>query len=220
MTEEASRRVLLSTGAPPQRAAWVGYAACAWAFVFAAAHYYWAFGGTWLVGESGVIQSRELLANEPWYYWTSWLVLSTAFAAAGLFPLALSRSRADRLPRWMGKVLTSGVCGVLLLLVAALVASDGPSWTQAPFLLCAAGLALVRVRYGTIPRRALLATTGILGLGMSLYGVIGLAYASPWGAWWLAGGLLFAATAWSSVREPCGSRRGGSKTRSGDGTPP
>ncbi len=58
------------------------------------------------------------------------MVLSTAFAAAGLFPLALSRSRADRLPRWMREALTVGVCGVLLLLVAALVASDGPSWTH------------------------------------------------------------------------------------------
>lgn len=133
------------------------------------------------------------------------------FAAAGLFPLALVRSRADRLPRWMGEAFTLGVCGVLLLLVAALVASDGPSWTQAPFLLCAAGLALVRVRYGTIPRRALRAATGILGLGMALYGAVGLAYASPWGAWWLAGGLLFAATAWLGARVPCGFRRGGSE---------
>jgi hypothetical protein len=170
-----------SADVPSRLAARIGYAACAWAFLFAAAHYYWAFGGAYLVGESGVDQSRELLASDPWYYWTSWMVLGTVFAAAGLFPLALSRPRADRLPRWMGETLTLGVCGVLLLLVAALAASDGPSWTQAPFLLCAAGLALVRDRYRTIPRRALLAATGILGLGMSLYGVLGLAYASPWG---------------------------------------
>ena len=211
MIVETDRKVRPSADVTSRWAARIGYVACAWAFLFAAAHYYWAFGGPWLVGESGVDQSRELLASDPWYYWTSWMVLGTAFAAAGLFPLALSRPPADRLPQWMGEALTSGVCGVLLLLVAALVASDGPSWTQVPFLLCAAGLALVRVRYGTVPRRALRAATGILGLGMSLYGVLGLVYASPWGTWWLAGGLLFAATAWSSVREPCGSRREGSE---------
>ena len=116
-----------SAGVPPQWAAWIGYAACMWAFEFAAAHLYWAFGGAWLVGENGMDQSRELLASEPWYYWTSWMVLGTAFAAAGLFPLALSRSRAYRLPRWMREALTLGVCGVLLILVAALLTSDGPS---------------------------------------------------------------------------------------------
>ncbi len=55
----------LSTGAPSRPVAWIGCAACAWAFLFAAAHYYWAFGGTWLVGQSGVDQSRELLASDP-----------------------------------------------------------------------------------------------------------------------------------------------------------
>lgn len=196
---------------PSRGAALTGYAACAWAFVFAAAHYYWAFGGAWLVGEEGLEQSRRLLASDPWYYWLSWTVLGAAFAAAGLFPLALSRPRPGRRSRWVVETLTTGVCGVLLLLVAALVASDGPSWTQVPFLLCAAGLALVRLRYGTVPRRALRAVTGLLGLGMLLYGLFGLAHASPWGAWWSAGGLLFVATAWSSAREPCRSRKGNSE---------
>jgi hypothetical protein len=188
-----------AAGVSSQRAARLGYAACAWAFLFAAAHYYWAFGGAWLVGESGADQSRELLASDPRYYWTSWMVLGTAFAAVGLFPLALSRPRADRLPRWMSEALTLGACGVLLLLVAALVASDGPSWVQAPFLLCAFGLALVRVRYGTGPRRALLTATVTLSLGMSLYGALGLAYLSLWGAWWLVGGALFLAAALGHV---------------------
>lgn len=212
MIARAGRKQQTSADVPSRWVAWIGYAACAWAFLFAAAHCYWAFGGAWLVGESGVDQSRRLLASDPWYYWTSWMVLGTAFAAAGFFPLALSRSRAGRLPRWMREALTLGVCGVLLLLVTALVASDGPSWTQVPFLLCAAGLALVRVCHGTILRFALIVATGILGLGMSLYGVFGLASVSPWGAWWLSGGLLFAATAWSSVREPHSFRKEGSES--------
>lgn len=32
-------------GTAPRRAVWVGYAACAWAFLFAIAHFYWALGG-------------------------------------------------------------------------------------------------------------------------------------------------------------------------------
>ena len=176
---------------------WVGYAACAWALAFAAAHYYWAFGGAWLVEETGLQQSQD-----PWYYWVSWMVLSTAFVAAGLFPLALSRSRARYPPRWIREVLIWGTCGVLLLLVAALVASSGPSLVQAPFLLCAGGLALVRFRFGTMPRWALIAATGITGLGMVLYGALGLAYASLWGTWWLAGGLLFVATACAHLLRP------------------
>lgn len=68
------------------------------------------------------------------------------------------------------------------------------------FLLCAAGLAAVGIRYGTVPRRALLAATGILGLGMALYGAVGIGYTSPWGAWWLLGGALFLATAWRCAR--------------------
>lgn len=128
-------------------AARVGYAACAWAFLFATAHYYWAFGGAWLVGKSG---------------WTSLGSCSRAthgttgpagwFSARRSSPRVCLRSR--RPPRWMREALTLGVCGVLLLLAAALVASDGPSWAQTPFLLCAAGLALVRARNGTVPRRA------------------------------------------------------------------
>jgi hypothetical protein len=182
---------------------WVGYSACAWALAFAAAHYYWAFGGAWLVGEAGVQQSRELLAQDPWYYWVSWMVLSTAFVAAGSFPLALSRSRERHpLPRWIREVHVWGSCGVLLLLVAALIASSGPSWVQAPFFLCASGLALVRFRFGTMPPRAMIAATGVMGLGMALYGALGLAYASLWGTWWLAGGLLFVATAWAHLLRP------------------
>jgi hypothetical protein len=82
---------------------WIGYAACVWALAFAAAHYYWAFGGAWLVGEAGVRQSRELLACDPWYYWVSWMVLSTAFVTAGSFPFALFRSLERH--RWIREIL-------------------------------------------------------------------------------------------------------------------
>lgn len=185
-----------SAGASPQWDTWIGYAAVAWALAFAAMHYYWALGGAWLVGETGAEQSARLLASDPWYYWMSWATLSTVFVVAGLFPLALTRPRGVALAMWLRLALTWGTCAVLLFLVASLVLSDGPSWTQIPFLVCAAGLAVVGIRYRTVPRRALLAATGILGLGMALYGAIGIGYASPWGPWWLLGGVLFLATAW------------------------
>lgn len=202
MTEGAGGVERSSAGTPPRWTVWVGYMACAWALAFAVAHYYWAFGGVWLVGRSGADHSRELLASEPWYYWTSWMTLGTVFVSAGLFPLALSVSRCGAPPRWMREGLAWGTCAVLVLLVAALALSDGPSWTQAPFLLCAAGLALVRFRYGAVPRWALLAATGVLGLGMALYGAVGIGYLSPWGPWWLLGGTLFLATARSHYRGP------------------
>jgi len=43
-------------------------------------------------------------------------------------------------------VLTWGTCAVLLFLVASPAFSDGPSWTQVPFLLCAAGLVAMAVK--------------------------------------------------------------------------
>ena len=48
----------------------------------------------------------------------------------------------------------------------------------------------------------MIAATGVMGLGMALYGALGLAYASLWGTWWLAGGLLFVATAWAHLLRP------------------
>lgn len=74
-------------------AVWAVYAACAWASIFAAAHYYWALGGTWLLGASQIKESVELLAQRPLYYWISWMTLSTVFVLEGLFPLALARSQ-------------------------------------------------------------------------------------------------------------------------------
>lgn len=62
MTERIDGKERASAAGPPLRAAWAGYAACAWALAFAAAHYYWAFGGAWLVGESGVERGRAVSA--------------------------------------------------------------------------------------------------------------------------------------------------------------
>lgn len=76
------------------------------------------------------------------------------------------------------------------------VTSDGPPWTPPPFILSAAGLISVQLCYGAVPRWALRSATWILGLGMILYGALGISLLSIWGAWWLLGGVLFVTTAW------------------------
>jgi hypothetical protein len=70
-------------------------------------------------------RSATLLARDPWYYWASWTTLSTAFAVAGLFPLALARGgRATTLVA--GGPYLGHVCAVLLFLVASPTARQRP----------------------------------------------------------------------------------------------
>lgn len=177
----------------------VAYAASAWALTFAAAHYHWAFGGTWLLSAEQLTDSHELLTQRPWYHWISWLTLSTAFVLEGLFPLALTYAQTGHLPCWLRHAVTWGTCVVLLLLAAALFVSDSPLWTPLLFMLWAAGLAWVGVRYGTVPPWALHSATFVLGLGMTLYGALGISRLSLWGAWWLLGGVLFVTAAWCNT---------------------
>jgi hypothetical protein len=196
VTGEACGMEPSSAGAPPRRVGWLGPAACAWALLFAAMHYYWAFGGAWPAGETEVEQSARLLVREPWYYWRGWTTPRTVFVVAGSFPLVLARPRGSALPLWLRVALDWGTCAVLFFLLVSPVFSDVRSWTRVAFPLCAAGLAMVGIRYGTVPRWALLAATGTLGLCMVIYGAIGIGHVSPWGLWWLLGGVLFLATVW------------------------
>ena len=177
----------------------VAYVASVWALTFAAAHLYWAFGGTWLLGAAQVGEARVLLAQRPLYYWISWLTLSTVFVLEGLFPLALAYAQNGNLPRWLRFAVTWGTCVGLLLLAAALFASDSPLWTPLLFTSGAAGLAWVGLRYGTVLPWALLSATSILGLGMTFYGILGISRLSLWGMWWLLGGVLFGTTAWCNT---------------------
>jgi hypothetical protein len=180
---------------------WTGYAACVWAVHFAAAHYYWTFGGIWLLDITQVKESRQLLAERPWYYWTSWLTLSTIFVLTGLFPLALARSPSRSLPRWLRFSLVWLTGTVLLLLAASLFVADNSLWSSLPFLLCALGLVLVQRRYRTVPGWVLFVATWTLGIAMMGYGALGISFGSLWGGWWLGGGALFTATAWCHTRQ-------------------
>lgn len=197
--QPAPRPLARSRRYQPALARWTAYAACVWALVFAAAHLYWAFGESWLLEAEQVGEARALLAQRPRYYWVSWLSLGSAFGLAGLFPLALARSRSGPLPRWLGRSVVWGACAVLLLLAAALAASGSPPGAPLLFASCAAGLVWTRLRHGTVPPWALRSATYILGSGMALYGTFGLGRLSLWGAWWFLGGVMFLTAAWCNT---------------------
>lgn len=90
---------------------WAGYAACAWAFVFATPSFYWAAGGTAGMGTLG--PGIAALARDPWFVALVWAT-GVAKLLAGLLALALVRSWGRRVPRW---VLLAGawVGGALLV---------------------------------------------------------------------------------------------------------
>jgi hypothetical protein len=140
-------------------AEWAAYAACGWAFLFAALSFFWAAGGR-----------------------------------TGLHPL--EQQAASNNLAWIAINLGAGVLKALAGLIAvAIVRSWGPR------------------SY----RKFLVAVAWVLGVGMSLYGGLGLIsdvlhvtgvindpaswkwfflYLVLWDPWWVLGGALFVATAW------------------------
>lgn len=144
-------------------AEWAAYAACGWAFLFAALSFFWAAGGR-----------------------------------TGLHPL--EQQAASNNLAWIAINLGAGVLKALAGLIAvAIVRSWGPR------------------SY----RKFLVAVAWVLGVGMSLYGGLGLIsdvlhvtgvindpaswkwfflYLVLWDPWWVLGGALFVATAWFAPR--------------------
>ncbi len=142
-----------------QRAQWAAYAACGWAFLFAALSFFWAAGG-----RTG-LHPLEQDATSNAFLWTIVnLVAGILKGIMGLLPLALVRWQEQR-------------------------------------------------RY----RKLLLGTVWLLGVGMCLYGGLGLIsdvlhvtgiiydpgswkwffwYLVLWDPWWVLGGVLYVATAW------------------------
>jgi len=157
MTKGPGSRERASSTRRAQWATWAAYAACAWAFLFAALSFFWAAGGR-----------------------------------TGLQPLETSSSG----PVWIIINLGAGI----LKAVAGLIA-----------------LALVRSWRQLLPHRILLIAAWVLGVGMCLYGGLGLVsdvlhvtgvindptnqkwffwYLVLWDPWWVLGGVLYVATAW------------------------
>jgi hypothetical protein len=142
---------------------WPAYAACAWAFLFAALSFFWAAGGR-----------------------------------TGLHPLESQETSDSFL--WVAVNLGAGMAKLVLGLIA---------------------LAFVQRRGSKIPHKLLLVVTWIVGVGMVLYGGLGLIsdvlhvtgvindpqswkwfflYLVLWDPWWVLGGVLYIATALFSSR--------------------
>ena len=95
-----------STGAerredqPSRLPVWAGYAACAWAFVFAAMSFSWAAGGTVGVNTNAPAITGPVLAGDPAWIAALWIT-GALKVIAGLLALALVRPWGRLFPRWL-----------------------------------------------------------------------------------------------------------------------
>jgi MFS family permease len=103
----------LSSSARPERS-WAGYAACAWALLFAIPSFYWAAGGG--VGTHTIAADvEELGLSDPW-------VLASTGAAkvlGGVLALALVRPWGRKIPRKLLLALGWGAAALLILYAGA-----------------------------------------------------------------------------------------------------
>jgi uncharacterized protein DUF3995 len=93
------------------RVGWAAYAACGWAFLFAAPSFYWAAGG--MVGTGTLGPGIAAMARDPWFVAVVWAT-GVAKVLAGLLALAFVRPWGRRIPRW---ALLAGAWGGGALLV-------------------------------------------------------------------------------------------------------
>lgn len=128
-----------TSGARARYAAWAAYAACAWAFAFAALSFYWAAGGTAGAETIGEAVTKPVLARDP-----GWIALLWATGAlkalGGLLALALVQPWGRVIPRWMRLTAAWGA-GALMFLYG------GASMVQ--FSLMSAGVLSVPASVGT-----------------------------------------------------------------------
>jgi hypothetical protein len=80
---------MVAIGARPHRAGrtalWTGYAACAWAFVFAGVRFYWAAGGRLGGATTGPAITAPVASGDPWWIALLW---GTGLLKVGLGLLA------------------------------------------------------------------------------------------------------------------------------------
>ncbi|WP_201371864.1 DUF3995 domain-containing protein [Ktedonobacter robiniae] len=194
-----------------RRIVWTGYAACAWALLFALEHAYWAFGGTWLLASGSTQELQRQFAENPASYIISWAVDVMVFAALALFPLALI---------WRGKRISQSRMQILTLVYAyvslfffvltgvirhdsmLIIFSLAVSVLSIP-------IAFMRPRNQNIPSWLVIFATWIFGIGMILYGLSYFivaflnihaghfwTYIAAGGLNWTIEGILFIMVAW------------------------
>lgn len=150
--------------------AWAGYAACAWAFLFSAQSFYYAAGGA---------------------------------AGATTWPPAIAQGVLDRDPTWVAIMWGTGALKVIAgLLALALVRPWGRLVPRWPLLIAAWGAAAVMAVYegaASWVQHALM-VAGVIGIPAGLGATAARWHLLLWDPFWLIGGILFAAAAWSYQR--------------------
>lgn len=166
-SDEAANVALLLQS---QAASWVGYAACAWAVVFAAVSFYWAVGGTVGVNTNAPAITKHVLAREPTWIAIMWGTGVLKIIAA-LLALMLVRTWGRAFPRW-------------LVLIAA--------WGAVAIMGVYEGAA-------SLIQHALM-VAGVISTPAGLGATSARWHLLLWDPWWLVGGILFGVAAWSYHR--------------------
>jgi hypothetical protein len=104
-------------------AVWVAYAACGWAFLFAALSFYWALGGT--AGAATVSPEIAQLARAhvPWFIAVLWIT-AILKVFSGFVALALIQPWGRMVPSWILLILAWGA-GTLLFVHGGLFFAVG-----------------------------------------------------------------------------------------------
>jgi hypothetical protein len=102
---------------------WAGYAAAAWAFLFAAASFYWALGGPLGVETIGPGITGPALAGDPTILAVIWIT-GALKVVAGVVALALIQPRGRRVPRWALLLFGWGAGALFLVYGAANLIQD------------------------------------------------------------------------------------------------
>ncbi|HWE64116.1 MAG TPA: DUF3995 domain-containing protein [Chloroflexota bacterium] len=151
-------------------ATWAGYAACAWALVFAGLSFYWAVGGTVGSDTIGPALTRPVAAGDP-----AWIALLWATGVLkvllGILALALVCPWGRLLPR-------------LPLLVTV--------WGASAVMALYEGLA-------SLVQHALMAA-GVVDVPQGLGETAMRWHLLLWDPWWLLGGILLGVAAWGYQR--------------------
>jgi hypothetical protein len=156
---------------------WAGYAACAWAFVFAALSFYWAAGGTAGTATIGPAIAQPVLARDPTWVALMWGTVALK-VLAGLLALTLVRPWGRLVPRWLLLTAAWGAGALMALYEGA------ASWVQ----------------HGLMAAGVLSTPEGLGATALHWHLVL-------WDPWWLVGGILFALATWSYSRRSRGRAR-------------
>ena len=149
-----------------QRTIWAGYAAAAWALVFAGVSFYWGLGGTLGLATLGREIEQLALARDPTTVAIGGWGAGAAKVLAALVALALVQPWGRSIPFQVRRI-AAWIVGLLLVVY---------------------GIANF-VQHG-------LMDAGIIPIPASFGAEALPWHLLVWNPWWLAGGLLFVALAW------------------------